>query len=246
MIKLMTKTAVPTKLSHFPTHVALVPDGNGRWAESNGLPRLAGHHAGIANMHRILQYITDYPIKYFTLYGFSTENWGRPDDEVEGLFGMVENFINEHVQELNNKNIKFLHLGRLQELPDDLQAAVNKAIRLTQNNTGMVLSVAFNYGGRAEIIDAVRRLIGERVEPQKINEEIFGRYLYTADLPDVDLLVRTGDAIRLSNFLLWQTAYAENYYTRVLWPDFVREDLDKALISYSKRKRRFGRIQARQ
>lgn len=237
---------MPNKLSLFPNHVALVPDGNGRWAERNGLPRLAGHQAGIANMHRILHYITDYPIKYFTLYGFSTENWGRPEQEVEGLFGMVEDFINEHVQELNAKNIKFQHLGRLKELPDGLQKAVNKAIRMTKSNTGMVLSVAFNYGGRAEIIDAVKRLVEEKVTPVDITEEMFSRYLYTAGVPDVDLMVRTGDELRLSNFLIWQTAYAENYFTRVLWPDFVQEDLDKALVSYSKRKRRFGRIQARQ
>ena len=242
----MTKTAVSQKLSLFPTHVALVPDGNGRWAERNGLPRLAGHQAGIATMHRMLEYISDYPCKYFTLYGFSTENWGRPEPEVEGLFDLVEEFINAHVHEIHEKNIRFQHLGRLKELPKGLQTAVNGAIELTKDNNGLVLSVAFNYGGRAEIIDAVRRLIEEGIGPQEVDEELFGRYLYTQGIPDVDLMIRTGDEIRLSNFLIWQTAYAENFFSKVFWPDFTREDLDKALLAYSTRKRRFGRVQARQ
>jgi undecaprenyl diphosphate synthase len=242
----MTKIAATGKLTLFPTHIALVPDGNGRWAERNGLPRLAGHHAGIENMHRMLQYISEYPIKYFTLYGFSTENWGRPEIEIEGLFELVEEFINSHIQEIHEQNIRFHHLGRLKELPPNLQRAVNNAIKLTKNNTGMTLSVAFNYGGRTEIIDAVRCLITEVVEPQKIDEKLFESYLYTAGLPNVDLLIRTGDELRLSNFLVWQTAYSEYYFTKVLWPDFEKKDMDKALLSYSQRKRRFGRLQNRQ
>ncbi len=242
----MTKTAPTGKLTILPTHLALVPDGNGRWAERNGLPRLAGHHAGIENMYRMLQYINEYPIKYITLYGFSTENWGRPEDEVGGLFELVTEFINAHVQEIHEQNIQFHHLGRLNELPSRLQQAVNKAMKLTKNNTGMTLSVAFNYGGRAEIIDAARQLIVKKVDPQKINEALFENYLYTTGSPDVDMLIRTGDELRLSNFLIWQTAYSEYYFTKVLWPDFGKKDLDKALLSYSQRKRRFGRLQARQ
>ena len=239
----MAKIAIARRLTLFPTHVALVPDGNGRWAEQNGLPRLAGHRAGVENMYRMLQYLNEYPIKYVTLYGFSTENWGRPEDEVEGLFELVEDFIDKTVQEIDALNIKLRHLGRLNELPPSLQTAMNRALRLTQNNTGMTLSVAFNYGGRKEIIDAVRRLIAEGVDPEKIDEKFFEGYLYTAGLPSVDLLIRTGDVLRLSNFLIWQTAYSEYYFTKVLWPDFGRKDLDKAFLSYSQRKRRFGLLQ---
>lgn len=246
MVNSMTITAATEKLTILPTHLALVPDGNGRWAERNGLPRLAGHHAGIENMYRMLQFINEYPIKYLTLYGFSTENWGRPEVEVEGLFELVEQFIDNHIQEIHEHNIQFHHLGRLNELPPGLQQAVNRAIQLTKNNTGMILSAAFNYGGRTEIIDAVRLLITKRVEPQKIDEKSFESYLYTAGLPNVDLLIRTGDELRLSNFLIWQTAYSEYYFTKVLWPDFSKKDLDKALLSYSRRKRRFGRLQTRQ
>ncbi|MDO8715739.1 MAG: polyprenyl diphosphate synthase [Dehalococcoidales bacterium] len=242
----MTKTAPPKKLTVLPNHLALVPDGNGRWAERNGLPRLAGHHAGIENMYRMLQYINEYPIKYLTLYGFSTENWGRPEDEVGGLFELVTEFINAHIQEIHEQNIQFHHLGRLKELPSRLQKTVNRAVQLTENNTGMVLNVAFNYGGRTEIIDAVRRLIIEKVAPQKIDEKLFESYLYTTSSPNVDMLIRTGDELRLSNFLIWQTAYSEYYFTKVLWPDFGKKDLDKALLSYSQRKRRFGRLQTRQ
>ncbi len=190
----------------------------------------------------MLQYLNEYPIKYVTLYGFSTENWGRPEVEVEGLFYLVENFIKKYVQEIHEQNIRLRHLGRLNELPPTLRRSVNRAIELTKNNTGMTLSVAFNYGGRTEIIDAVRRLITEGIEPQKIDEKLFERYLYTAGLPDVDLLIRTGDELRLSNFLIWQTAYSEYYFTKVLWPDFAEKDLDKALLSYRQRKRRFGRL----
>jgi len=228
------------KITRFPTHVAIVPDGNGRWAEQRGLPRLSGHQAGAENMHRMVNYLNEYPIKYVTLYGFSTENWSRPEDEVKGLFYILEAFINNCVMEIHNKGIRLRHLGRLNELPQGLQRAINKAVELTKNNTGMTLNVAFNYGGRVEIVDAVHRLITDGITPQDIDEELFSKYLYTAGLPDVDLLIRTGDETRLSNFLLWQTAYSEYYFTKVLWPDFGKEDIDKALLSYSRRKRRFG------
>ena len=230
------------KVSRLPNHVAIVPDGNGRWAEQRGLPRLAGHQAGSENMWRMVKYLSTYPIKYVTVYGFSTENWNRPEDEVRGLLSILEEAINKHAPALHKRGVRLRHLGRLSELPQGLQLAINRAVELTKNNTGMTLSLAFNYGGRIEILDAVCRLMAEGIKTQNIDEELFSSYLYTADSPDVDLLVRSGDELRLSNFLIWQTAYSEYYFTKVLWPDFSKKDIDKALLSYSQRQRRFGRL----
>ncbi|MBI2328797.1 MAG: di-trans,poly-cis-decaprenylcistransferase [Chloroflexi bacterium] len=236
----MAKTPTTKKFILLPTHIAMVPDGNGRWAERRGLPRLSGHREGAENMRRMIKYLSKYPIKYVTLYGFSTENWTRPEVEVMGLFAILEEFINKCVPEFNQEGIKLRHLGRLNELPRNLQAAINRAMELTENNARMTLNLAFNYGGRAEILDAVRRLIAEGVSPQNIDEESFGHYLYTAGLPNVDLIIRTGDEMRFSNFLIWQTAYSEYHFTKVLWPDFGEKDIDTALLSYSRRQRRFG------
>jgi undecaprenyl diphosphate synthase len=223
-----------------PTHVAIVPDGNGRWAAKRGLPRLAGHREGVLNMLRMIQYINEYPIKYVTFYGFSTENWNRPESEVNGLFDLVEHFIDEQLTKIHEKNIKIRHIGRMQGLPESLQNAIKKSEVLTANNDGMNLGIAWNYGGRAEIVDAVTKLMNDTNKPQQLDEKSFARYLYTGDMPDVDLLIRTGDETRLSNFLLWQTAYSEYNFTSVLWPDFGKKDIDKALLEYSKRTRRFG------
>ncbi len=227
------------KITRFPNHIAIVPDGNGRWAERRGLPRLEGHRAGAENMWRMIEYLNEYPIKCLTLYGFSTENWNRPEDEVSGLFQILEEFIDKYALEIHKRGIRLRHLGRLNKLPQSVQLAINRAVKLT-NNTGMTLNLAFNYGGRAEILDAVRCLIAEGVSPQNIDEKLFNQYLYTAGLPDVDLLIRTGDELRLSNFLIWQTAYSEYYFTEVLWPDFSKKEVDEALLSYSQRERRFG------
>ncbi len=228
------------KNARFPSHVAIVPDGNGRWAECRGLPRLDGHQAGAENIWRMIEYLNEYPINYLTLYGFSTENWSRPEDEVSGLFRILEQFIDEHLPEIHKRGIRLRHLGRLNELPQPTQLAINGAVELTKGNTGMTLNIAFNYGGRAEILDAVRHIIAEGTAPQSIDEELFNSYLYTTDSPDVDLLIRTGDELRLSNFLIWQTAYSEYYFTNVLWPDFGKKEIDKALLSYNRRQRRFG------
>ena len=236
----MATTQTTKKFTQLPNHIAIVPDGNGRWAEQRGLPRLEGHQVGAENMHRMVEYLNEYPIKYVTLYGFSTENWSRPEEEVKGLFQILAEFIENTVSEIHQKGIKLRHIGRLDELPENLQLAINRAVELTKNNTRMTLSVAFNYGGRAEILDAVRHLVAEGVAPQNIDEELFASYLYTAGLPNVDLLIRTGDETRLSNFLIWQTTYSEYHFTKVLWPDFGKKDIDKALLSYSQRRRRFG------
>jgi undecaprenyl diphosphate synthase len=228
------------QLERLPNHVAIVPDGNGRWAEKRGWPRLEGHQAGAENMHRMVQYLNEYPINYLTLYGFSTENWNRPESEVNGLFQIMIEFIDLYLDEIHGNNIRLRHIGRLNQLPRKLRESMLRAIETTRDNSSMTLCVAFNYGGRAEIVDALQRLIADRTRPESITEETFSKYLYTADIPDVDLLIRTGDETRLSNFLLWQTAYSEYHFTRVLWPDFRKRDLDRALLSYSRRKRRFG------
>ena len=237
---MMAKASTTKKFTLLPNHIAIVPDGNGRWAERRGLPRLSGHRAGADNMRRMVKYLNEYPIEYLTLYGFSTENWTRPEEEVRGLFQILEEFIDKCAQEIHERGVQLRHLGRLNELPQSLQLAIDRAVELTKNNTGMILNVAFNYGGRAEILDAVRRLLADGVKPQDIDEELFSSYLYSAGLPNVDLLIRTGDETRLSNFLIWQTAYSEYHFTTVLWPDFGKKDIDKALLSYSRRQRRFG------
>ena len=236
----MANKTVTPRLTKLPAHIAFVPDGNGRWAERKGLPRLEGHQAGAENMYRMVSYLNEYPIQCLTLYGFSTENWNRPQAEVEGLFLLLENFIYRYVPAIQDIGIKLIHTGRLNELPDGLQQAINTAVELTKDNDRMVLNVAFNYGGRAEIVDATRRILSDGIKPEDVDEKLFNSYLYTANLPDVDLLIRTGDETRLSNFLIWQTAYSEYHFTKVLWPDFGKKDIDRALLSYSRRERRFG------
>jgi len=217
-------------------------DGNGRWAKKRGLPRLEGHQAGAQNIRPIIKCLNQYHIQYVTLYGFSTENWNRPEDEVTGLLHLFEESINKYVSELHENGIKLRHLGHLEELPQGLQLAINKAIEITKNNTRMTLSFALNYGGRLEILDAVRHIKAEGIPIQNIDERLFNSYLYTAGLPDVDLVIRTSGEFRTSNFLIWQAAYSEYYFTDVLWPDFNEKELEKALLAYSQRQRRFGRL----
>jgi undecaprenyl diphosphate synthase len=187
-----------------------------------------------------LQTLNDYSIKYVTVYTFSTENWNRPREEIEGLFRLSEVMINQELENLREIGVRFRHLGRLQGLPPGLQQAITGAVETTKDNTGMTLSFAFNYGGRTEILDAVRRIVTDKVPPEKIDEKLFTGYLYTTGLPDVDLLIRTGDELRLSNYLIWQTVYSEYYFTRILWPDFDAKEVRRALLAYGKRHRRFG------
>jgi undecaprenyl diphosphate synthase len=227
-------------MAALPTHIAIVPDGNGRWAKRRGLSRIEGHAVGAENLNTVIDYLNERQIKYVTVYTFSTENWNRPENEVKGLFRLSEERIKNDLPRLHKKGIRFRHLGRLDGLPPSLQEAINKALELTKNNTGMTLNLAFNYGGRTEILDAIRRIITEGVPPERLDEKLFASYLYTPDLPDVDLLIRTANELRLSNFLLWQTAYSEYYFTKVLWPDFNEKEVDKALLAYSQRQRRFG------
>ena len=220
-------------------HLSIIMDGNRRWAEQRRLPSLAGHSAGVKSMRSTVEYLGNYGLKYLTVYGFSTENWGRDPDEVEGLFSLFAEVLNKEAPELNQKNVRLRHLGHMGELPPDARQAMISAVDLTKNNTGMTLNFAVNYGGRQEILDAVKGIINEGIPSMQIDEPLFRHHLYTEGI-DVDLLIRTGGELRLSNFLIWQTAYAEYYFTDVLWPDFTVEELEKALSAYSQRKRRFG------
>lgn len=215
-------------------------DGNGRWAKQRGLPRLLGHGEGMANAHRVVEILFDYGIKYVTLYIFSTENWNRPKEEVEGIFQILMNRIDEEIDFAQRKGIRICHLGKLDRLPVRLKEKIKQAVDLTRSNKTMTVSLALNYGGRDEIVEAVRHLMRDGVQASDVDEALFSPYLYTADIPDPDLVIRTGGEIRLSNFLLWQVAYAELYFTPVLWPDFTREEVDKALMTYKERQRRFG------
>jgi len=231
-----------SEISPLPTHVAIIMDGNGRWAKRRGLTRLEGHRAGTRNIHRVVKSFADYQIKYLTLYAFSTENWGRPKKEIRGLFQILAKAIDREVENLHKEGIRILHLGELDGLSPQLQAKVREAINLTRENSRMTLSLAFNYGGRAEILRAVRQIIQAGIPPEEINEATFARFLYTAELPEPDLIIRTAGELRLSNFLIWQAAYSEYYTTPTLWPDFDEEEVKKALVAYSRRERRFGKI----
>jgi undecaprenyl diphosphate synthase len=228
------------KITRLPNHIAFIMDGNGRWAEQRGLPRLKGHHAGLETTRSVIKYLGEYHIKYVTLYSFSTENWNRPKDEVNGLLNLLEKSIEKETKELHKRGVQIRHLGHMERLPKRLKRAIEKAIELTRDNTEMTLSLAFDYGGRTEILDAVRNIIADDISNSEIDEKLFNSYLYTADLPEVDLVIRTGGNLRISNFLLWQSAYSEYYFTNALWPDFNTEEVDKALIDYSQRQRRFG------
>lgn len=230
------------KFARLPNHIAFIMDGNGRWAEQRNLPRIEGHHAGIESTRSVVKCLGEYHINYVTLYSFSTENWNRPKIEVNSLLKLLGESIEKETAELHQNGVKIRHIGHLERLPRRLKLAIERAIELTRNNTGMNLSLAFDYGGRTEILDAVRHIIAEGISPQDINEELFNSHLYTADLPYVDLVVRTGGELRISNFLLWQSAYSEYYFAKVLWPDFNTREVEKALAVYNQRRRRFGRV----
>ncbi|MCL4535603.1 MAG: polyprenyl diphosphate synthase [Bacteroidetes bacterium] len=217
-------------------------DGNGRWAQQRGLPRVEGHRAGTRNIRTVLQACTDFGIQVLTIYAFSTENWNRPVEEVKGLMSILMEVITEESEEMHRQGARLCHLGRTDGLSPEMCAAIHRATELTKNNTRITLNVAFNYGGRAEILDAVKRILREGVDPSELTEEKFSHYLYTGDQPDPDLVIRTASEMRLSNFLVWQAAYAEYYSTPTYWPDFGREELQKALAAYNKRERRFGRL----
>jgi undecaprenyl diphosphate synthase len=227
-------------ITPLPNHIAIIMDGNGRWAQRRNLPRLAGHKAGMRNTRSLVKTLSKYGIKYVTLYTFSTENWSRPEEEVNGILDMLGKSIDKELPTLHKSGVRICHIGRLERLPAEVRDSINNAVEKTRNNTAMVLSLAFDYGGRTEIIDAVKKIIADKIPSEDIDEKLFGNYLYTKDLPPVDLVIRTGGDLRISNFLLWQSAYSELYFTEALWPDFKAREIEEALISYSKRQRRFG------
>ena len=225
-----------------PRHVAIIMDGNGRWAAQRGLPRLSGHREGVDSIPRVLDLLTDRGVEYLTLFAFSTENWTRPPAEVEGIIELLHEALERKSDLLMEKNIRVFHLGNTDHLAPDTGQAIERLQTLTRNNTGIVLNLAFNYGGRQEILAAVKRLIREGIAPEEVNEELFSRCLFTAHCPDPDLIIRTGGELRISNFLLWQSAYSEYYHTPTLWPDLDAAELGRALDSFSSRQRRFGNI----
>ena len=225
-----------------PKHVAIIMDGNGRWAESRGNSRSDGHRAGTDNVRRIIEAFAAHGVDYLTLFAFSTENWHRPDAEIQSLIEILSEVIRREVEDLHRQGVRIRHLGRLDRLSPHLRKAILDSVELTENNTGITLSVAFDYGGRAEILQAVKDILSQGVAPQELTEEIFQGYLYTSDIPDPDLIIRTAGEMRLSNFLLWQSAYAEYYATPVLWPDFDEDEVAQALEAYGQRQRRFGGV----
>jgi undecaprenyl diphosphate synthase len=232
----MTQTSDP------PRHVAIVMDGNGRWAKKRGLPRLLGHNAGGDNIRPVAKAFASLGVKYLTLYMFSTENWNRPRVEVAGLLNLLAKKIDQETQAFHQDNIRLVHLGRLDRLSQGLRKKVQAAVELMKNNTGLTVCLAFDYGGRDEIIRAVRRVGSAGVPGDNVDESVFAQYLDRPDIPDPDLVIRTGGESRLSNFLLWQAAYSELYFTPVLWPDFGAKDIEEALSEYGRRQRRFGKI----
>ncbi len=229
-------------LGNVPRHVAIIMDGNGRWARQRGMPRLAGHRAGTENVRRTVRACLDFGVGFLTLFAFSTENWDRPVDEVKGLMLILEEVIGRETAALHKEGVAIRHLGRKEELSASLRRKIQQSEDTTRDNTRMTLNIAFNYGGRREILDAVQRLVSAGVDTAALDEETFARYLYTTGQPDPDLVIRTAGEMRISNYLIWQAAYAEYYSTPTYWPDFDRAELRAALLAYAQRKRKFGKV----
>lgn len=234
------KTHLDVTDFNLPTHIAIIMDGNGRWAKQRGLPRQAGHRAGVENLRRVIDACVEFKIKILTIYAFSTENWGRPETEVRGLMRIFRRVLDQELNELHTQGVCLHHLGDLGGVDPDLQKKVLYALDLTKDNDRLILNVAFNYGGRAEILHAVQQMLADGISADELTEEMFSNYLFTAGLPDPDLVIRTSGELRVSNFLIWQAAYAEFYAAPEYWPDFGREELYSALVAYDKRERRYG------
>lgn len=223
-----------------PRHVGIIMDGNGRWAQERGLPRSAGHQAGTKNLRPVIEAAVEFGIEALTLYAFSTENWRRPRDEIDALMSIMSAAIRDELGALHENGVRIRHLGRVEGVPAVLLAGIRHAVELTRNNTRLALNIAFNYGGRADIVDAVRSLMRRGLSPDQIDENEIAGALSTAGLPDLDLVIRTSGEMRLSNFLIWEAAYAEYYSSPVYFPDFGRDELLKALLAYQSRDRKYG------
>jgi undecaprenyl diphosphate synthase len=223
-----------------PTHIGIIMDGNGRWALARGLPRMAGHRAGTENLRRIIEACIEFGIKYLTIYAFSTENWGRPTEEVQGLMRIFENVIDSEIQELHDQGVRLRHIGRLDRLRPTFRRKVVEAMEFTRENDRLILNIAFNYGGRDEIVCAIQAMIRDGVKADDVSDNLVSQYLFTAGVPDPDMIIRTSGELRGSNFLIWQGAYSEWYFPATYWPDFDRQELLKAIEEYNQRERRFG------
>jgi undecaprenyl diphosphate synthase len=227
-----------------PRHVAIIMDGNGRWAEKRGLPRVAGHERGTDNIRRITYAAGELGIRYLTLWAFSTENWKRPPDEIQGIMRILGEAIERETMELHQQGAQLRHIGSLDGLSVELRQSVEDTIELTKGNEKLILTLAFNYGGRQEVVKAIQSIVESGVPSAEIDEELISRHLYTHDLPDPDLIIRTSGEVRMSNFLIWQAAYAELHFSPVLWPDFGPQDLQIAVDDFTHRERRFGHVSA--
>ncbi|OGW53400.1 MAG: di-trans,poly-cis-decaprenylcistransferase [Nitrospirae bacterium RIFCSPLOWO2_02_42_7] len=240
LIELMDK-------DHMPGHIAIIMDGNGRWARMRGLPRIAGHREGIKSVREIVTFCREVGIEVLTIYAFSAENWKRPELEVKALMMFLEEYLQRELKTLMDNNIRFMTIGQTDKLPGSVKKWIEKVEKKTEHNTSMILNIALSYGGRTEIVDAILRIMNDitngAIKPENIDSKLFSNYLYTKGLPDPDLMIRTSGETRISNFLLWQIAYAELYFTKTLWPDFRRHDLLLAILDYQHRERRFGMIE---
>ena len=225
-----------------PTHVAIIMDGNGRWAAERGLSRTDGHRAGTENIRRILQSFAAHGVRYLTLFAFSTENWERPTEEVNALIEILQEMIRAETYQLHQEGVRLLHIGRLDRLPGGVRKGIADAIEMTRDNTRITVALAYDYGGRSELTNAIKSIIADGIQASQIDESLVSSYLYTAAMPDPDLIIRTAGEMRISNFLLWQAAYAEYYSTGVYWPDFDETEVDKAIAAYGQRRRKYGRV----
>ena len=224
-----------------PRHIGIIMDGNGRWAKARLLPRMAGHRAGTDNIRRVIDACIEFGIEFLTVYAFSTENWKRPSDEVQGLMQLLGEMLDDRIGELHEKGVHLLHIGRLEQLDPLSREKIKNALELTRDNKTITLIIAWNYGGRDEVVAAVQKMLKDHVKPEDVDEKLLGSYMFTRGIPDPDLMIRTSGEMRTSNFLLWQSAYAEWFFTDTLWPDFDKESLRQALESYASRERRFGK-----
>ncbi len=236
----MAKQPENPEIGEIPAHIAIIMDGNGRWAAAKRLPRMAGHRAGTENLRRIITACVELGVKHLTIYAFSTENWKRPTDEVQGLMQILADVLQKEIDELHEKGVRICHIGRLEGLTPELREQIINAVRLTQANEQLVLNVAWNYGGRDEIVHALQEIVRSGLAPDEVTEEVIAQHLFTTASPDPDLVIRTSGEMRTSNFLLWQSAYAEWYFTETLWPDFNKKALEEAIAAYNQRSRRFG------